>query len=194
MYSSYRSPPPRGGLHSFAVMKILAKWVLDKCKEVSEQVACTSKPCLWSVPKSRDRMVKSQIMEISVISPATAKKRNADESAENVTTKQKPRKGIECILYDPRTTNQRKVDFNAAQIILNNLREENPHTPALSVVNQNMINLSTVETQFGKMPVGSLLSIQCALIPPDFSVYCNVKLGISSPSPICYLSTVTLGY
>ena len=165
-------------------MKILAKWVLDKCKEVPEQVACTSKPCLWPVPKSRDRMVKSQIMEISVISPATAKKKNADESAENVTTKQKPRKGIECILYDPRTTNQRKVDFNAAQIILNNLREENPHTPALSVVNQNMINLSTVETQFGKMPVDSLLSIQCALIPPDFSVYCNVKLDINSPSPI----------
>ena len=31
-------------LNSFAVMKILAKWVLDKCKEVPEQVACTSKP------------------------------------------------------------------------------------------------------------------------------------------------------
>ena len=59
-------------------MKIFAKWVLDKCKEVPELVACTSKPCLWSVPKSRDRMVKSQIMEISVISSATAKKRNAE--------------------------------------------------------------------------------------------------------------------
>ena len=81
-------------------------------------------------------MVKSQIMEISVISPATAKNRNADESAENVTAKQKPRKGIEYTLHDPRTTNQRKVDFNAAQILLNNLRDENLHTTALSVVNQ----------------------------------------------------------
>ena len=79
-----------------------------------------------------------------------------------MTAKQNPRKGNECTLYDPRTTNQRKVDFNATQILLNNLREENPHTPALSVVNQNMINFSTVETQLGKMPVGLLLSIQCA--------------------------------
>ena len=47
-----------------------------------------------------------------------------------------------------------------------------------------MINLSTIETQFGKMPVGSLLSIQCALISPDFSVYCNAKLDINIPSPI----------
>ena len=33
---------------------------------------------------------------------------------------------------------------------------------------------STVSTQFGKVPVGSVLSVQCPTIPSDFVVYCNV--------------------
>ena len=32
--------------HSFTLMKTLARWSLDQLKEIPEDIACTSKPCV----------------------------------------------------------------------------------------------------------------------------------------------------
>ena len=39
-------------------MKLVGKWVLDRQTEIPETKACTSVPCVWSVPQSRDRTEK----------------------------------------------------------------------------------------------------------------------------------------
>ena len=45
--------------HAFAVMKLVAKWVIDKINKIPEPKACTSKPCAWSIPHSREKDWKS---------------------------------------------------------------------------------------------------------------------------------------
>ena len=41
----------------------------------------------------------------------------------------------------------------------------------------NVDETRVTDTQYGKMLVGSMLSIQCPLMPPDFKVYFNVPNG-----------------
>ena len=48
----------------------------------------------------------------------------------------------------------------------------NKNIPALSVIDLNQEK--RINTSFGTMPVGSVLSNQCGLIPPDFNIYCNL--------------------
>ena len=60
--------------HMFAVMKLVAKWKIDKITKIPDIKACTSTPFTWSVPQSRDKLFKSPISEISLISPASKKK------------------------------------------------------------------------------------------------------------------------
>ena len=60
--------------HSFAILKLLAKWVLDKIKGIPEPKPCTSRPCVWSVPQSRDRVEKPTATELKITTPASAKK------------------------------------------------------------------------------------------------------------------------
>ena len=62
--------------HMFAVMKLVAKWAIDKLTIIPEIKACTSKPCTWSVPQSRGKLFKSPILEILLISPASKKTKN----------------------------------------------------------------------------------------------------------------------
>ena len=47
--------------HTFALMKLLAKWVLDNLTGVPKEVTCTSKRCYWSVPQGRYRTTKALI-------------------------------------------------------------------------------------------------------------------------------------
>ena len=64
----------------FAVMKLVAKWAIDKLTKIPEIKACTSKPCTWSVPQNRGKLFKSPISEISLISPASNKRKTVDEN------------------------------------------------------------------------------------------------------------------
>ena len=48
----------------------------------------------------------------------------------------------------------------------------NKNIPMLSVIDLN--KQKRINTSFGIMSVGSVLSNQCGLIPPDFSIYCNL--------------------
>ena len=49
----------------------------------------------------------------------------------------------------------------------------NRNIPMLWVIELNQEK--EINTSFGTMPVGSVLSNQCGLIPPDFNIYCNVQ-------------------
>ena len=52
--------------HIFAVMKLVAKWVIDKLTKIPEIKAYTLKPFTLSVPQIRGKLFKSPISEISL--------------------------------------------------------------------------------------------------------------------------------
>ena len=84
--------------HAFAIMKLVAKWVIDKILNIPEPKACTSRPCAWSIPQSRNRVEKPPISDITLIAPMPKKKKDAEESSETSTTPS----GIKSSLYDAR--------------------------------------------------------------------------------------------
>ena len=45
--------------HAFAVMKLVAEWVIDKINKIPEPKVCTSKLCAWSIPQSGEKDWKS---------------------------------------------------------------------------------------------------------------------------------------
>ena len=53
--------------HAYAMMKLVAKWVLEKYKLIPEPEACTSKACEWSVPQSRNRAEKIPVADINIV-------------------------------------------------------------------------------------------------------------------------------
>ena len=169
--------------HTFALMKLLAKWVLDNLTEIPKEVACTSKLCYWSVPQGRDRTTKALISEINFVSPESHRKRkltndvNSDEDNEDIEPRPKKKnranKGIVSTLYDPRSLDTRHVDQDKLSTLFSHLQNDN--VMAANVINENLSKTSVVSTtQFGKVPVGSVLSNQCPSIPSDFKVYCNI--------------------
>ena len=64
-------PTGRAGTcsHSYTVSKVIAKWVIDRATIIPQQRACTSKPCVWSVPQSRGRLEKHSITDLEITSP-----------------------------------------------------------------------------------------------------------------------------
>ena len=59
--------------HSSAVSKVIAKWVIDRVTIIPQQRACTSKPCVWSVPQSRGRLENHSITDLEIKSPPSKK-------------------------------------------------------------------------------------------------------------------------
>ena len=59
--------------YSYAVSKVIAKWVIDRVTIIPQQRACTSKPCVWSVPQSRGRLEKHSITDLEITSPPSKK-------------------------------------------------------------------------------------------------------------------------
>ena len=41
--------------HMFSVMKLVAKWAIDKLIKIQQIKPCTSESCTWSVPQSREK-------------------------------------------------------------------------------------------------------------------------------------------
>ena len=77
LYAYIQCPTGKVGTcsHMFAVMKLVAKWAIDKLTKIPEIKACNSRPCTWSVPQSRGKLFKSLISEILLISPASKSKK-----------------------------------------------------------------------------------------------------------------------
>ena len=54
-YAYCQCPTGRVGtcFHAFAVMKLVAKWVIKRTNKIPEPKACTSKPCAWYITEQR---------------------------------------------------------------------------------------------------------------------------------------------
>ena len=141
--------------HAYALIKLIASWSFDNIKLIPEPKACTSKPCTWSVPQSRDRVEKLPIQDLTIKSQVPKDGPPAK--------KRKP--SIKSSLFDARL-----------KPIENDLRllKRNPNLHAASVINEDQDKY--VDTLFGKATVGSCLSYQCSLMPHDFNVYCSYSM------------------
>ena len=51
------------------MMKLIPERVLDRQTEIPEANACTSAPCAWSVPQSRDRTEKPLLADLIIKTP-----------------------------------------------------------------------------------------------------------------------------
>ena len=151
--------------HSYAVMKQICRWALDKVNTIPSAIACTSKPCLWSVPQSRGRVDKRPLTEIVVRSPKLSKDSGDQEK--------KRKKPIKSTLYNACSSKQASNCDNKLDKLMTALRNENPAIPALTAFNANA---PYVPTQFGSMPLGSVLSVHLPAVPQNFNVYCSWNL------------------
>ena len=118
-YGYCQCPTGRVGAcsHAFAVMKLVAKWVIDKINKIPEAKACTSKPCAWSIPQCRKRLEKSPISSLKIFSPMSTKSEiNTcskgstinNTSSKNTSSITSSGKGITSSLYDAWTASNRK--------------------------------------------------------------------------------------
>lgn len=147
--------------HSYAILKIVAKWVIDGLTLIPQQKACTAKPCIWSVPQSRGRIEKHNINDLKIKSPPS-KKAKCNE------TSTKTKQGITSTLYVA-DAGRRQNDCNKISVLVDSLKESNPTLHFLDIVNSNCEK--KCETKFGVVPEGSVLAVQMSLLPPNFKVY-----------------------
>nr|XP_047146398.1 uncharacterized protein LOC124819169 isoform X1 [Hydra vulgaris] len=147
-------------------MKLLAKWVVEQIDKVPEEKACTSLPCVWSVPQSRGRIEKQTINEMQIKSPPSKKLK---QDKKNTTTENK---GIVSTLH---YAYESSIEENKEKIsnLINKISIINPNLHFFGIVNQNYQN--NIETKFGMMPEGSVLAIHAPIIQPNFKVYSNLR-------------------
>ena len=80
-FALYHRPAGKAGTCSHsAMMKLIAKWVLDKPKEIPEPKECTEKPCKWSIPQSRGRIEKLDMTNLKIMTPNPLKKQKASDT------------------------------------------------------------------------------------------------------------------
>ena len=81
-FPTCQCPAGRAGTcsHSYAVSKVIAKWVIDRATIIPQQRACTSKPCVWSVPQSRGRLEKHSINNLEIKSPPSKKSKVSESN------------------------------------------------------------------------------------------------------------------
>ena len=188
-YAYCQCPAGRVGACSqaFAVMKLVAKWVIGKTNKIPEAKACTWKPCAWSIPQCRERLEKSPISSLKIFSPMTTKSKINNyskgstinnTSSKNTSSITSSDKGITSSLYHAWTLSNRKNGKrgkngkNGKLQKMHVIYSHNKNIPVLSVIDLNQEK--RINTRFGTMPVGSVLSNQCRLIPPHFNIYCNL--------------------
>ena len=91
----WQFPAGKAGMcsHAYAMMKTVAKWVIDRLKIIPEDMACTSKPYVWNVPQARRRASEyPPISELRLKSP-DSKKKNQMRTYQHRHQHQKKEKG-----------------------------------------------------------------------------------------------------
>ena len=126
-------------------------------------------------------MEKSPISSLKIFSPTTTKSKiNTcskgstinNTSSTNTSSTTNGDKGIKSSLYDAQTELNRKNGKCKLQEMHDVIYSHNKNIPMLSVIDLNQ--QKRINTSFGTMPVGSVLSNQCGLTPSDFNIYCNL--------------------
>ena len=106
----------------YALFKLIAQFVLDKLESIPLQLPCTSRPCGWTVPNVRRMDVpKKTVMETTIKKPKLGK---------NV--------GVECNLYEARSTKEQMFDTDAIAKMRENLKEINPHIPMINALRNSV--------------------------------------------------------
>ena len=157
-YTYCQCPVGRTGtcFHTFAVMKLVAKCVIKKTNKIQKPKACTSKPCAWSIPQSRERLEKSPIFNLKIFSPTTTKSKintcskgstinNTSNTNTSSTTSND--KVITSSLYDGRTGSNQKNGKHKLQEIRDVIYSHNKNIPILSVIDLNQEK--RINTSFG---------------------------------------------
>ena len=122
----------------------------------------------WSLPQSRERLENSPISSLNIFSPtATKSKINTCSKGStinkaigaNTSNTTSSDKGTTSSLYDARTESNRKNGKRKLQEMHDVIYSHNKNIPMLSVIDLNQEE--RINTSFGTMSVGSVLSNQC---------------------------------
>ena len=167
-YAFCECPSGNGGQcsHCYALMKITAQWSLDGLTEIPS-LACTSKPCQWSVKKSSGRTEKPTSINLTL---------QSSRAKSEVPGKRPRATGTSCSMYESRTKTMQAFDSEDVKKFVSELKAENPLIPGVSVMQTDCM-YGSVSTRFGLMPVGSPVAIHYAHLPHGFNVYCSPVLA-----------------
>uniref|UniRef100_A0A7M5XKY7 SWIM-type domain-containing protein n=1 Tax=Clytia hemisphaerica TaxID=252671 RepID=A0A7M5XKY7_9CNID len=160
--------------HSYALMKTILKWVIDRRTIIPEEKACTSQRCAWNqvqMRKHEENINRMPLSELTFKSPPCLKRKrsvNKDDKEEPGPSKES--KGITSSLYESRK-HPAACPPNLA--VLSNLLGGIIDIPGPKLINASPEYYR--KTTFGDAPSGSMLSYQCPLMPPNFKVYCSIE-------------------
>ena len=171
MYGYCSCKAGQGGFcnHIYALLKLMAQFVLDKLDNIPLQLPCTSRPCGWTVPNVRRMDVAKQtVMETTIKKPKLGKKVSS---------------GIKCNLYEARSKDEQVYNTNAIFEMKDYLNEINPNIPLVHGLRNSVFTDAWCETKFGKVPIFCPLAYQCNKLGNNFNVYVNIDpVTASSPS------------
>ena len=146
-------------------MKLVAKWSLDKLTEIPV-LACTSRPCEWSVKKSKGRTEKPAVTDLIISAPSTSREAKRQKTSDNDRSRSE---GVKSKMYESRNESLQQFDPRGVEKFVSKPKDENPDMPAISNMQPNA-NLGLMATKFGVMPLGSPISFQYSLVPHGFNV------------------------
>ena len=125
--------------HIYALLELMAQFVLDKLDNIPLQLPYTSRSCGWSVPNVRRMDVaKETVMETTIKKPKLGKK---------VST------GIKCNLHEARSKVEQVYNANAIFEMKDYVNEINPNIPLVHGLRNFIFNDSWCEIKFGKVPI-----------------------------------------
>ena len=105
-----------------------------------EPKACTSKPCAWSIPQSKERLEKSPISSLRIFSPTITKSKIntyskggtiSNTRSTNTSSTTISDKNITSFLYDSRTKSNQKNCKCKLQEMHDNIYSHNKNIPML---------------------------------------------------------------
>ena len=187
MYAFCECPAGKTGTcsHAFEMMKLVAKWVIEKLKTVPNIKACTSRTCAWSIPQSRKRFDKTPISDLQIISPQIKKKNFLKRKLSSFAT-------IKSSLHDRTDLNRKSDNENKMNELYKNLLNSDVKVLILNVLNQS--NEGIVKTSLGSVPFGSVLSYQCAVVPPSYNVYYSLPAPLKNLDSVQYIEYPTFPF
>ena len=107
-YAFCECPSGNGGQcsHAYALMKLVAKWSLDKLTEIPV-LACTSRPCEWSVKKSKGRTEKPAVTDLIISAPSTSREAKRQKTSDNDRSRSE---GVKSKMYESRNESLQQFD------------------------------------------------------------------------------------
>ena len=92
--------------------------------------------------------------------------------------------GVECNLYEARSTKEQMFDTDAIAKMRENLKEINPQIPMINALWNSVAPDVWCETKFGTVPIFSPLAYQCSKVGNNFKVYINIETKIPSTEAV----------